>query len=93
MNRQRLTYETKASGYNYEQIKAGFRTFLIAPDDRKEGYEIGDLLIIQKYSNDKKVVGEYIVKVIIGFQKKGAGLMSGHLVLSIESVKERKENE
>jgi len=91
--RQPLTYEIRATGHNYEQIKEGFRNFIIVPDDRLQGYEIGDMLIIQKYSYDKKIIGELITKKIRGMQKRGPGLLLGFVVLGLLNCKDYKEPE
>jgi len=90
LKRQQRTYEIRASGYHYEQIKNGFRNFVIVYDDRLEGYEIEDVLIIQKYSYDKKV-GEFITRKIIGMQKQGQGLMRGFMVLGLANYQDDKE--
>lgn len=90
LKRQHTTYEIRASGYNYEQIKDGFRNFIIVPDDRKDGYEIGDILIIQKYSYDKRV-GEFQTKKVKGFQKRGPGLMRGFIVLGLLDCPDKEE--
>ena len=56
---------------------------MIVSDDRKEGYEIGDILIIQKYTNNKRA-GEFIARAVKGIQRTGPGLMRGFLVLGLE---------
>jgi len=89
-NRQKRIYQVKATGYNFEQIADGNRSFIIVPDDKKEGYEKGDELIIQKYSNDKKTE-EFIRMVVHGFQKTGKGLMQGFVVLSLTREKKNSE--
>lgn len=87
VNRQRLTYEIKASGINYSQVENGIRKFVIVPDDKKEGFEIGDIVIIQKYANHKKE-GEFITRTISSLQRRGDGLMRGFFILGLENIKE-----
>ena len=81
-NRQALIHEVRTSGQNFDQIVNGCRNFLVVEDNRAEGYEIGDLLIIQKIS-DRKKVGEPIRRTVLGFQKTGRGLMYGFIVLAL----------
>jgi len=88
LKRQARVYEIRASGLHYDQVADGSRTFVLVRDDRKEGYEIGDLLIVQKYSYRKKV-GQSVSRTIKSIQKSGDGLMSGFLILGLEKTIER----
>jgi len=85
LNRQARMYEIKVSGIHFDQIKDGSRTFAIVPDDKSSGYEIGDLLIIQKYTYEQKV-GEPVRRTIKAVQKSGNGLMRGFLVLGLQET-------
>ena len=87
LNRQTMMYEIRVSGDHFNQVQSGRRSFVIVSDDRKEGYEIGDLLIVQKMSDNKKV-GEPIKRYIKGFQKRGKGLMLGYIILGLTEFHE-----
>jgi len=76
-------YEIKVSGLHFDQVANRTRNFVIVIDDRKEGFEVGDLLIVQKYS-DKKKVGDPVRREIQSFQKSGKGLMKGFVILGLE---------
>lgn len=80
--RQLRMYEVNVSGQNYDQVENGCRGFVIVEDSRIEGYEIGDLLILQKLTHGQKV-GEPMRRTVTGFQKQGPGLMRGFLVLAL----------
>jgi len=82
-----MMYEIRISGDSFNQIENGKRSFVVIFDDRKEGYEIGDLLIIQKVSYDKKV-GNPIKRYIKGFQKRGNGIMLGYVILGLSEFRE-----
>lgn len=87
-NRQVRMYPIRVTGLNYDQVVDGSRRFVMASDDRKEGYEIGDLLIIQKYSDNQKV-GDPVSRTITSIQKSGKGLLRGFIILGIEESNER----
>jgi len=87
-NRQTIMYEIKVSGESFNQVQTGKRSFVIVPDNQKEGYEIGDLLIIQKVC-DNKNVGEPIKRYVKGYQKRGKGLMLGYIILGLSEFDSR----
>lgn len=81
--RQHRTYKIQASGYSYNQIKDGTRSFIVTSDDKEEGFQIGDLLIIYKFYNGKRLE-EFATRTIKAIQKSGKGLMRGFIILGLE---------
>lgn len=80
--RRALTQEIKVSGIHFDQIADGIRSFVLIVDDRTQGSQVGDLLIIQKWNMGKKD-GEPILRTIKGIQKTGKGLMNGYIILGL----------
>jgi len=80
-NRQALTYDIQVCSRDFEQIECGGQHHVIVFDDKKEGYEVGDLLIIQKVIGRKRVGGP-VKRTILNFQKRSPGLLQGWIVLS-----------
>jgi len=91
LKRQRLTHQIKASGLDFSQVEDNSRKFIIATDDKKEGYEIGDIIIIQRSIN-RKGTGEFIERKISSIQRRGDGLMQGSVVLGLEDLKSKINN-
>ena len=78
-HRQASTFTIKVSGVHYDQIVDGTRSFVLLADDRPAGYQVGDLLNIQKLSRPGKPFLRYIQSI----QKSGKGLMQGHIILGL----------
>lgn len=80
--RSPMTYEIKVSSINFDQVENGKRPFVIIPDDRKDGFKIGDMLILQK-TNDGKKTDEFLTRNITGFQKRSKGMLLGYIILGL----------
>ena len=82
--RQHRTYDVYASGLNYSAVEDGIRSFVVAQDNREEGYQIGDIINLVKVS-DGRPIGGSIECILKSYQKCGKGLMRGWLVLELET--------
>lgn len=81
-NRQTRQYEVKVTEFDFGRIKEGVDNYVTVADDRKEGYEIGDLLVIHQLYNGKKT-GELITKTVSGVRKSGKWHIRGSVTLSL----------
>jgi hypothetical protein len=80
--RRVLTYGVKVSGIHYDQIADGSRSFVLLADDLQHGYQVGDFLVMQKWTKGEKV-GEPIKRTVKSIQKSGKGLMGGYIILGL----------
>ena len=86
MKRQPIIHTLKIVTPHFGYIRDGLKDFEICFDDRD--FYVGDLLIIQEHSYNKKgkpvPTGESIERTIKHILRKFKGLMTGYIILGME---------
>ena len=79
-----MVHELKIKPLYFSKVLSGEKTFEIRIDDRN--YSVGDILILNEFSNSRYTGNKVIVKVIylLGHEDFPEGIPKGYVVLSIK---------